>query len=88
MLLLYRTYVTHPVPAVIWYATRALAAGFGPEPFPVFNTEGLGRVISIATMFVFAITFSGVLQVYRAVFARSPARWSGNAWHTVIARER
>ncbi len=40
----------------------ALLAGFGPAEISGFFSSGLGRVMSVATMFVFAITFFGVLQ--------------------------
>lgn len=40
----------------------ALLAGFGPEALTEFFNDGLSRVMQIATMFVFAITFFGVLQ--------------------------
>lgn len=50
------------LPLIIVPLLGALAAGFGPEAISGFYTEGLGRVISIASMFVFAITFFGVLQ--------------------------
>lgn len=40
----------------------ALVAGFGPEALTEFFNDGLSRVMQLATMFVFAITFFGVLQ--------------------------
>lgn len=40
----------------------AFVAGFGPEALTGFFNDGLGRVMQVATMFVFAITFFGVLQ--------------------------
>lgn len=40
----------------------ALAAGFGPEALSRFFDSGLSGVMQIATMFVFAATFFGVLQ--------------------------
>ncbi|WP_128255688.1 CitMHS family transporter [Falsirhodobacter deserti] len=40
----------------------ALVAGFGPDALAEFFNAGLGRVMQIATMFIFAITFFGVLQ--------------------------
>ncbi|WP_410219139.1 CitMHS family transporter [Paracoccus sp. (in: a-proteobacteria)] len=40
----------------------ALLAGFGPEALGGFFNDGLARVMQVATMFVFAITFFGVLQ--------------------------
>ena len=40
----------------------ALAAGFGLEEISGFFTSGLSSVVQVATMFIFAITFFGVLQ--------------------------
>ncbi|MFN3663198.1 CitMHS family transporter [Yoonia sp.] len=40
----------------------ALVAGFGPADLSGFFNDGLARVMQVATMFVFAITFFGVLQ--------------------------
>lgn len=40
----------------------ALAAGFGLDEIGGFFTSGLGSVVQVATMFIFAITFFGVLQ--------------------------
>lgn len=40
----------------------ALAIGFSPEEISEFYVSGLARVVSVATMFIFAITFFGVLQ--------------------------
>lgn len=40
----------------------ALFAGFGPAELTTFFNEGIGKVTSIAVMFVFAIVFFGVLQ--------------------------
>ncbi|WP_150301283.1 CitMHS family transporter [Pseudomonas profundi] len=50
------------LPLIVVPLFGALFAGFGPEAISGFYTEGLERVISIATMFVFAISFFGVLQ--------------------------
>ncbi|QIB50957.1 CitMHS family transporter [Pseudomonas sp. OIL-1] len=50
------------LPLIVVPLLGALFAGFGPEAISGFYTEGLERVISIATMFVFAISFFGVLQ--------------------------
>ncbi|MEH6389093.1 MAG: citrate:proton symporter [Pseudomonas profundi] len=50
------------LPLIVVPLLGALVAGFGPEAISGFYTEGLERVISIATMFVFAISFFGVLQ--------------------------
>lgn len=40
----------------------ALLIGFSPEEISDFYDAGLGRVVGVATMFIFAITFFGVLQ--------------------------
>jgi len=40
----------------------ALSIGFSPEEISGFYYSGLSRVVSVATMFIFAITFFGVLQ--------------------------
>ncbi len=40
----------------------ALAVGFSPEEITGFFDSGLSRVAGVATMFIFAITFFGVLQ--------------------------
>ncbi len=50
------------LPLIVVPLVGALLAGFGPEAISGFFTDGLERVISIAAMFVFAITFFGVLQ--------------------------
>lgn len=54
---------TSPIlPLIVVPLLGALFAGFGPEAISGFFTDGIGRVTAIATMFVFAITFFGVLQ--------------------------
>ncbi len=40
----------------------ALLIGFSPEDISGFYSSGLDRVVGVATMFIFAITFFGVLQ--------------------------
>lgn len=50
------------LPLIIVPLAGALLAGFGLEEISGFFTDGIGRVTAIATMFVFAITFFGVLQ--------------------------
>jgi len=50
------------LPLILVPLAGASLAGFGLEAITGFFTDGLGKVISIATMFVFAITFFGVLQ--------------------------
>lgn len=50
------------LPLIMVPLLGAFCAGFGPAEISVFFTDGVGRVISIATMFIFAITFFGVMQ--------------------------
>lgn len=40
----------------------ALAIGFSPDEIGSFYESGIARVVNVATMFIFAITFFGVLQ--------------------------
>nr|WP_108260391.1 SLC13 family permease [Mangrovicoccus ximenensis] len=40
----------------------ALLTGYGPDELTEFFSAGLGRVMQVATMFVFAIVFFGVMQ--------------------------
>ena len=40
----------------------ALAIGFSPDEIGGFYESGIARVVNVATMFIFAITFFGVLQ--------------------------
>lgn len=50
------------LPLIMVPLLGAFCAGFGPAEISVFFNDGVGRVISIATMFIFAITFFGVMQ--------------------------
>lgn len=50
------------LPLIVVPLLGALCAGFGPEEISEFFTAGVGKVVAIATMFIFAITFFGVLQ--------------------------
>ncbi|TLX53670.1 citrate transporter [Stutzerimonas nosocomialis] len=50
------------LPLIVVPLVGALFAGFGPQELTAFFNDGIGRVTAIATMFVFAITFFGVLQ--------------------------
>lgn len=50
------------LPLIMVPLLGAFCSGFGPAEISVFFTDGVGRVISIATMFIFAITFFGVMQ--------------------------
>lgn len=55
--------VVSPIVALVLVpAVGALVAGFSPDEITVFFNDGIRRVISVAVMFVFAITFFGVLQ--------------------------
>ena len=64
------------LPLIVVPLLGALAASFGPEAISGFFTDGIGRVTAIATMFVFAITFFGVLQdtgLFRPLIGGYPA---------------
>ncbi|WP_070884296.1 citrate transporter [Pseudomonas sp. D2-3] len=50
------------LPLIVVPLLGALCAGFGTEEISGFFTDGVGKVMAIATMFIFAITFFGVLQ--------------------------
>ena len=50
------------LPLIVVPLLGALCAGFGADEISGFFTDGVGKVVSIATMFIFAITFFGVLQ--------------------------
>jgi CitMHS family citrate-Mg2+:H+ or citrate-Ca2+:H+ symporter len=50
------------LPLIIVPFIGALCAGFGMADISVFFNDGIGKVVSIATMFIFAITFFGILQ--------------------------
>ena len=76
------------LPLILVPLLGALAAGFGPEAISGFYTEGLGRVISIATMFVFAITFFGVLQdtgLFRPIISAMVKVTRGNVIAVTVA---
>lgn len=76
------------LPLIIVPLLGALAAGFGPEAISGFYTEGLGRVIAIATMFVFAITFFGVMQdtgLFRPIIRSMVTVTRGNVIAVTIA---
>lgn len=52
-----------PITALILVPLVAgVLAGFGPAELSAFFTTGLGRVMNVAAMFIFAIIFFGVLQ--------------------------
>lgn len=81
--------LTNRVAAVVALAgvpvVTALIAGFSVEEVGGFVSEGLGGVVGTATMFVFAITFFGVMRdaglfdpIIRAIIG-----WAGNAPATV-----
>ncbi|MFN3579235.1 MAG: CitMHS family transporter [Pseudomonas sp.] len=76
------------LPLIVVPLLGALAAGFGPEAISGFYTEGLGRVMSIATMFVFAITFFGVLQdtgLFRPIISTMVRITRGNVIAVTVA---
>lgn len=58
--------LTHRVSAVVALAgvpiVTALLAGFGPSDIGGFVADGLGGVVGVATMFVFAIVYFGVMR--------------------------
>lgn len=63
----------------------ALIAGFGPAEIGEFVAEGLGGVVGVTVMFVFAITYFGVMRdagLFDPVIRRI-VRWAGNAPVTI-----
>lgn len=63
----------------------ALIAGFGPGEIGEFVAEGLGGVVGVTVMFVFAITYFGVMRdagLFDPVIRRI-VRWAGNAPVTI-----
>lgn len=76
------------LPLIVVPLVGALLAGFGLEAISGFFTDGLGRVISIATMFVFAITFFGVLQdtgLFRPIIGTMVRLTRGNVIAVTVA---
>lgn len=76
------------LPLILVPLAGALLAGFGLEAITGFFTDGLGKVISIATMFVFAITFFGVLQdtgLFRPIIGTMVRLTSGNVIAVTVA---
>ncbi len=63
----------------------ALVAGFGPAEISEFVADGLGGVVGVTVMFIFAITYFGVMRdagLFDPVIRRI-IRWAGNAPVTV-----
>ena len=63
----------------------ALIAGFGPGEIGEFVADGLGGVVGVTVMFVFAITYFGVMRdagLFDPVIRRI-VRWAGNAPVTI-----
>ncbi|MGX5357785.1 CitMHS family transporter [Kocuria sp. KH4] len=63
----------------------ALVAGFSPAEIGEFVADGLGGVVGVTVMFVFAITYFGVMRdagLFDPVIRRI-VRWAGNAPVTV-----
>lgn len=63
----------------------ALIAGFGPAEIGEFVADGLGGVVGVTVMFVFAITYFGVMRdagLFDPVIRRI-VRWAGNAPVTI-----
>lgn len=76
------------LPLIVVPLLGALFAGFGPEEISGFFTEGLGRVTAIATMFVFAITFFGVMQdtgLFRPIISSMVRITRGNVIAVTVA---
>ncbi|KAB1504423.1 citrate transporter [Corynebacterium sp. 320] len=60
--LLIRGKVNPIVPMTLVPIAGALICGFGPEDIADFFSSGLGSVINVVVMFIFAIIFFGILQ--------------------------
>jgi CitMHS family citrate-Mg2+:H+ or citrate-Ca2+:H+ symporter len=63
----------------------AAIAGFDPEEIGEFVADGLGGVVGVTVMFVFAITYFGVMRdagLFDPVIRRI-VRWAGNAPVTI-----
>lgn len=63
----------------------ALIAGFGPAEIGEFVADGLGGVVGVTVMFIFAITYFGVMRdagLFDPVIRRI-VRWAGNAPVTI-----
>ncbi|MCT1515788.1 CitMHS family transporter [Dietzia cercidiphylli] len=63
----------------------ALIAGFGPAEIGEFVADGLGGVVGVTVMFVFAITYFGVMRdagLFDPLIRRI-VRWAGNAPVTI-----
>lgn len=76
------------LPLIVVPLIGVLAAGFGPEAISQFFADGILRVAGIATMFVFAITFFGVLQdtgLFRPIIATMVRLTRGNVVAVTIA---
>ncbi|AVZ40313.1 MULTISPECIES: CitMHS family transporter [unclassified Dietzia] len=63
----------------------ALIAGFGPAEIGEFVADGLGGVVGVTVMFVFAITYFGVMRDAGLFdpLIRCIVRWAGNAPVTI-----
>lgn len=76
------------LPLIVVPLIGAFCAGFGPEEISVFFNDGIGRVISIATMFIFAITFFGVMQdtgLFRPIISFMVTLTRGNVIAVAVA---
>lgn len=76
------------LPLIVVPLIGALLAGFGLDAISGFFTDGIGRVITIATMFVFAITFFGVLQdtgLFRPIIGTMVRLTRGNVIAVTVA---
>lgn len=81
--------LTNRVAAVVALAgvpiVAAFIAGFSPEEVGGFVSGGLGGVVGVATMFIFAITYFGVMRdagLFDPILRRI-IRWAGRAPVTV-----
>ncbi|UCJ16832.1 citrate:proton symporter [Pseudomonas sp. MM211] len=76
------------LPLIVVPLIGAFCAGFGPEEISGFFNDGIGRVISIATMFIFAITFFGVMQdtgLFRPIISFMVKLTRGNVIAVAVA---
>ncbi|NWC96048.1 MULTISPECIES: CitMHS family transporter [unclassified Pseudomonas] len=76
------------LPLIVVPLLGALFAGFGPAEISGFFTDGIGRVTPIATMFIFAITFFGVMQdtgLFRPVIGFMVRLTRGNVIAVAVA---
>lgn len=76
------------LPLIVVPLLGALFAGFGLGDISGFFTDGVGRVTPIATMFIFAITFFGIMQdtgLFRPVIGYMVKLTRGNVIVVAVA---